>query len=248
MQRYCFFKNYPHDSLKSQNEIENILHKAQLNKTTYVDFVYNLLEQEIESRDQKLLKRRFTAAHLPKKYNLDDYDFNYSNGINKYQMDELRELVWLNDAYNLIIMGPSGTGKTFIAAGLVYEAVKRGLKAYLITMEEIVNIIKMKETVLKSSSAYKRLLNADLVAIDDIMLFPVKKEEANGFFNLINTLHEKTSLIITTNKSPTKWTEVLNDEILTTALLDRILYRCEVIKLSGKSYRIENRKNIFKQK
>ena len=84
-------------------------------------------------------------------------------------------------------------------------------------------------------------------AIDDIMLFPVKKEEATAFFNLINTLHEKTSIIITTNKAPTEWTQMLDDEVLTSALLDRLLYRCEVVKLTGTSYRLENRKTIFKK-
>ena len=91
------------------------------------------------------------------------------------------------------------------------------------------------------------LRHAGLLAIDDIMLFPVKKEEATAFFNLINTLHEKTSIIITTNKAPTEWTQMLDDEVLTSALLDRLLYRCEVVKLTGTSYRLENRKTIFKK-
>jgi DNA replication protein DnaC len=96
-------------------------------------------------------------------------------------------------------------------------------------------------------TAYNKIVRADLIAIDDIMLFPVKKEDANGFFNLINTLHEKTSIIITTNKAPTEWAQTLDDEVLATALLDRLLYRCEVIKLTGTSYRMENRKSIFKE-
>ena len=94
---------------------------------------------------------------------------------------------------------------------------------------------------------YSKILHADLLAIDDIMLFPVKKEDSSAFFNLINTLHEKTSLIITTNKSPAEWAETLDDEVLASALLDRLLYRCEVVKLSGSSYRMENRKTIFKK-
>ena len=95
---------------------------------------------------------------------------------------------------------------------------------------------------------YGKILNADLLAIDDIMLLPVSREEATAFFNLINTLHEKTSVIITTNKSPTEWAKDMNDEVLTTALLDRLLYHCEVIKLDGNSYRMENRKTIFEKK
>ena len=84
------------------------------------------------------------------------------------------------------------------------------------------------------------------MVIDDIMMFPVKKDDAVAFFNLINALHERISLIITTNKSPKQWADVLQDSVLTTAILDRILYRCEVIKLEAtESYRMKNRKTIF---
>ncbi len=88
-------------------------------------------------------------------------------------------------------------------------------------------------------------LKADLLAIDDIMLFPVKKEESASFFNPVNSLHEKTPVIITTNKAPTERVQTLNDEVLATAIIDRLPYRCEVIKLVGTSYRLENRKTIF---
>lgn len=177
---------------------------------------------------------------------LDEYDYNFYEGIDRRQMKELRELVWLREAYNLILMGPSGTGKTFLAAGLVFDAVKAGYKAYLMTMEDIVNCLRLKDISTPAMMTYNKILRAQLLAIDDIMLFPVKREEATAFFNLVNTLHEKTSIIITTNKAPTEWVETLNDEILASALLDRLLYRCEVIKFTGSSYRLENRQTIFK--
>jgi len=160
-------------------------------------------------------------------------------------MKELRTLNWVDQAYNVILMGPSGTGKTFIAGGLIYEAVKQGKKAYMMTMEELITTIKMKSISPTAMGNYNRIAKADLVAIDDIMLFPINKEDAAGFFNLINTMHEHTSIIITTNKAPTGWAQTLDDEVLASALLDRILYRCEVINLKGTSYRIENRQTIF---
>ena len=114
-------------------------------------------------------------------------------------------------------------------------------------MEDLVNVLKMKEMTSTALNAYNRFIRAHLIAIDDIMLFPVKKHEAVAFFNLVNHLHEQCSLIITTNKSPKQWAEALEDEVLATALLDRILYHCEVVKLEGNSYRMENRKNILKK-
>lgn len=109
----------------------------------------------------------------------------------------------------------------------------------------MINVLKMKEMTSSGLNAYNRFIRAHLIAIDDIMLFPVKKHEAVTFFNLINHLHEQCSIIITTNKSPKQWAEILEDEVLTTALLDRLLYHCEVVKLEGTSYRMENRKEIF---
>lgn len=223
-------------------------HEATERKLTYAEFLRSLLEREIRERDDRDLQRRLKAAHLPPRHDLDLFDHNYSRGINGTRLRELRQLSWMEQTYNIILMGPSGTGKTFIASGLVYEAVRNGYKAYMLTMEDIITTIRMKTLLPSAMTAYNRLLKADLIAIDDIMLFPVKKEDATGFFNLINALHERTSIIITTNKAPTEWAATLDDEVLASALLDRLLYRCEVIKLSGQSYRMGNRKSIFEDK
>lgn len=153
----------------------------------------------------------------------------------------------LKQAYNIILMGPSGTGKTYIASGLIYDAIKAGKKAYMISMEDILTCLRTKDISTSALATYNKWLKADLLAIDDIMLFPVKKEESASFFNLINSLHEKTSVIITTNKAPTEWVQTLNDEVLATAIIDRLLHRCEVIKLVGTSYRLENRMTIFNE-
>lgn len=204
--------------------VEEIVHKAQENKPSYLEFLLQVLEKEIVSREKKDYERRLSAAHLPLRHNLDEFDFNFSQGMTTSRMKELRELLWMEQSYNVILMGPSGTGKTYMAAGLIYEAVRQGYKAYMLTMEDIITTIKMKEISPTAMSAYNKILRVNLIAIDDIMLFPVKKEDATGFFNLINTLHEKTSIIITTNKAPTEWAQTLDDEVLATALLDRLLY------------------------
>jgi DNA replication protein DnaC len=147
-----------------------------------------------------------------------------------------------------MLMGPSGTGKTFIASGLCADAVKKGYKAYFRTMEDIMNMLKMKDIARTAQAEHKRLSKANLIVIDDLMLFPVEKNMAVSLFNFINQLYENTSFIITTNKMPAEWANLLDDEVLATALLDRILYRCEIINLSGKSYRMKNRKTFLDQK
>lgn len=224
---------------------QELIHKAQVDKPTYMDFTLSILKEELGIKQEKEQQSRIKKAGLPKDHDLDNFDFNFSTGITKTELMQLRELAWLEQNYNLVLMGPSGVGKTFIAAGMVYQAVKAGYKAYFKSMEEIINILNMREMTAAAMNAYKRLLKADLLAIDDIMLFPIKKRQAVEFFNLINQLHEKCSIIITTNKAPKQWAEALEDEVLATALLDRLLYHCEVIKLDGNSYRMENRKTIF---
>ena len=204
--------------------LNSIILRAQENQPTYIDFLEDILHMESEMREAHTREVRV-----------------------KMSMRELRQLAWLEQAYNIVLMGPSGTGKTYIAAGLIYDAIKSGKKGYLFTMEEIITCLRTKDISVSAMQTYTKMLNADILAIDDIMLFPVKKEDSAAFFNLINTLHEKVSLIITTNKSPTEWAETLDDEVLASALLDRLLYKCEVIKLSGASYRMENRQTILKK-
>lgn len=225
---------------------ERQCHIAREQNHTYAEFLFNLLESEVNSRDEKDLQKRLRAANLPPRHNLENFDFNHSHSLSESRLKELRELGWMQQAFNIILMGPSGTGKTFIAAGLVHDAVRAGFRASIMTMEDLVSTLRLKDLTPTYLAAYQRLLRLHLLAIDDIMLFPMKKEEATAFFNLVNTLHEKTSIIVTTNKSPTEWAERLEDEVLATAILDRLMYKCEVVKLSGESYRMTNRQKIFK--
>lgn len=227
------------------DSLDDAVMKAENNKSTYVELLNGLFKNELDSRVQKDRERRRKYAALPLGHELDRYDFTSENTIGKQQLAQLRELKWIEQNYNLILMGPSGTGKTFLAAGLCFDAVEYGYRAYFQTMESLMRVLKMKDVTRKEAAQYKRICNAHLLVIDDIMMFPVTKEQAVAFFNLIDLLHDRTALIITTNKSPKQWAEVLNDTVLTTAILDRILYHCEIVKLSGKSYRMQNRKTIF---
>ena len=223
----------------------DIIHKAQINKPTFLAYTRNVLKDEVETRQRNDLLRRMRQAKLPKNCDLDRFDFNHSAGITKSQLQQMRELVWLDQLYNLIFMGPSGTGKTFMTAGLIRDAVMHGYKALFMTMEALVNILRLKDISSSAMNAYNGILRCNLIGIDDIMLMPMKKEEAVAFFNLINNLHEKTSIIITTNKAPTEWVEILQDEVLAQALLDRLMYSCDVVKLVGSSYRMENRSGFL---
>ena len=226
-------------------QIGPLLEEALRQEPSYSDFSLTLLEKEILGRRAANLARRIRAARLPLAHDLDHYDQTFVNGISPVQMRQLRELLWLDQKFNLMLTGPSGTGKTFIAAGLCFEALKKGYRCLFRSMDQLAHTIKMKGMTTLAAREYKRLLQIDLLVIDDIMMFPLDKETAVGLFQLVNQLHESASFIITTNKNPKQWAEMLEDEVLATALLDRLLYKCEILKLAGKSYRLENRKTIF---
>jgi DNA replication protein DnaC len=228
-----------------QDQAEELIRKASQEKCSYLDFSLRLFETEINQRKQRDLERRMKAAKLPVKHDLDQYDYSFMNGISKQQLSQLRECQWLEQNFNIVLMGPSGIAKTYIAAGLCFDALKMGYKAYFRTMEQINEILIMKDITRTALIEYNKLLKAHLLVIDDIMMFALEKKQAVQLFNFINHLHEKASFIVTTNKSPQEWVKMLDDEVIATALLDRILYRCEVVRLSGKSYRLENRKTIF---
>jgi len=227
---------------------EQTITQAETKGYGFMEYTLQLLKYEADHRQQNEIARRFKTARLPRLHDLDHYDCSFDNGLTKSRLHQLRELNWLDQIFNIMLMGPSGTGKSFIAAGLCADAIKKGYKAYFRTMEEIINMLKMKDITRSALADYRRLTKANLVVIDDIMLFPVEKNQAVNLFNFINQLYENTCFIITTNKMPADWAQMLNDEVLATALLDRLLYRCEIINLSGKSYRMKNRKSFLDQK
>ncbi len=240
-------KNYCRELRLSSlaNEFEAILQASQNLNHTHIQYAFAMLQTEIKSRKQKELSARLKLAALPLKYDLNAYDCNYTNGLTSLQFKQLCELFWLDQNFNLILMGPSGTGKTYLSAGLCHLAIQNGYKAYFRTMEQLIKTLKLKDVTRREAAEYKRLQKANLIAIDDIMLFPFEKNIAVDFFHFINSNYEKTSFIITTNKSPQQWSEMIDDPVLVTALLDRLLFNCQVIKLSGESYRMKNRKEIF---
>ena len=217
---------------------------AQLRLGGIQDQLDQLIQKASEEQCRDL-ERRTKAAKLPPNHDLDHYDYAFQSGIGKQQLMQLRECQWLEQNYNIVLMGPSGIGKTMIAAGLCFDALKMGYKAYFRTMEQLNEILTMKDITRSALIEYNKLLTANLLVIDDIMMFALEKKQAVQLFNFINHLHERASFIVTTNKSPQEWVKMLDDEVIATALLDRILFHCEVVRLSGNSYRLENRKTIF---
>ncbi len=139
-------------------------------------------------------------------------------------------------------------GKTHIAIGLGLEAIQNGYKVSFYTMGELINILKTQDYLRKSQLQLKAIKEAELIIVDDLMYMAMDQREANLFFHPINDLYERSQIILTSNKGPEQWGELMGDKGITTAILDRLLHSVEVIHLNGESYRIKNRRTIFEAK
>ena len=186
-------------------------------------FLLACLREEVRTGENRKYLCRLKAAGLPARHDLDRYDFTRTEGIDSRKLRELRELVWVGQAYNLLLAGGSGTGKTYIAAGLVHEAVKAGYRAYMVTLEDLLTCLKTRDVSRHAMKTYKRIMKAQLLAIDNATLFPLKREDIMLLFKLVNEFQEKTSLIVTANYSLTEWLAIPGEEAVAAALLDRII-------------------------
>lgn len=222
-----------------------IVEEADLNDYSYQDILIKVLDSEIGLRDKKAQERRLKNAGFPVIKKIEDFDLDFQKSITKKQVNRLLEMEWIDRMYNLIFLGPPGVGKTHLSISLGYKAVEQGYKVSFVTMDNLMHVLKTQEISRKSKGKMNRILSSSLVIIDELGYLPITREEANLFFQLVSALHEQASIIITSNKGLEDWTELLGDPALTTAVLDRITYRCELFSMSGKSYRLEHRKSLF---
>jgi DNA replication protein DnaC len=156
-------------------KIDELVKKAETEQLSYMNFLVHLFEQEALHRDKQAKERLLKTAQLPTKSNLDQYEQREESGLTKQKTNTLREMAWLDQMYNIMIMGPSGVGKTMLAPGLCADAIEKGYKAYFRTMEEIITMLKAKDFRGAAMADHKRLTKASLIVIDDVMLFPVEK-------------------------------------------------------------------------
>ncbi|MBU4533135.1 MAG: IS21-like element helper ATPase IstB [Firmicutes bacterium] len=225
--------------------LDDLLTEAQVRELTYQEFLYQLLRHEVSSREARQLEKQLKWAAFPEYKTLEQFDLAEQRSLSKRQLNQLKELHWLEQAYNLILLGPPGVGKTHLAVGLGVEAIRQGYKVRFTQMDELIHVLKTQEITRSARTKLNRLTRSDLVIIDDLMFMAIDRREANLFFQLTNKLYGQTPVIITSNKGPEDWGEILGDPAITTAILDRLIHKSEVISLTGDSYRLKHRKTIF---
>lgn len=209
------------------------------------EYLLEILRAERVAREERAARERLRQARLPAFKSFEEFDTDFQTGVTRKQLDLLAKLEWIDGLYNLILIGPPGTGKTHTALAIGNKAALDGYNVAFHTMDSLVHILKTREISLKSQARLRWIKKCQLLIIDELGYLPVSRGEANFFFSLVSELYENTSIVLTSNKGFDGWAEILGDAVLATALLDRLTHRCQILNFSDESYRLANRKQIF---
>jgi len=230
-----------------RDNIDRLLPDINGKEVSYLDFLHNIIKAELTARDKRARERRLSSAEFPYIRTPEDYDYAFNNSVTKRQINQLLDLAWIESAYNIIFLGPSGVGKTHMAVTLGIHAVEQGYKVSFVTMEKLIKLLKTEEISVRARQRLRKIMNSDLVIIDEIGFQPISRQESNLFFQVISNLYEQRSVIITSNKGFEEWAELLQDPVITTAILDRLTHHSEIFNMTGDSYRLKNRDTILKE-
>ncbi|WP_283130565.1 IS21-like element helper ATPase IstB [Enterovibrio norvegicus] len=214
------------------------------NEKSYGEFLLTVLESEQQQRDERTRHLFGRMAGFPAHKELDTFDFKFATGVPKPQIQELSALTFIERNENVVLLGPSGVGKTHLAIGLGLKAVQAKKKTRFITAADLM----LQLSTAKRQNKLKQYLSRSVMAprlliIDEIGYLPFGREEANLFFTVIAKRYEQGSIILTSNLSFGQWPSAFADDAtLTAAMLDRLLHHSHVLQLSGDSYRLKDKR------
>ena len=201
-------------------QLERSLHGQQ----TYVQFLKELLSCEQQERERKSRETRLKLASLPHRKELEDFDFSFQPSIDRRQMEELSTLAFVARAENVVLLGPPGVGRTHLAVGLALKALDAGKVVYYTTLSRLISDLKKAQLQGRLERRWKVYLRPSLLVIDEVGYMQLNRQEAELLFRLVSERYEHGSVILTSNKYFSDWGELLSDDILATALLDRLLH------------------------
>jgi len=222
----------------------DIAQTAAKEEWDYLHFLENLLQAETQTRAHKKQQMFTRMAGFPAIKTLEQFDYEFATGVPKTMVNELSSLAFIERAENVVLLGPSGTGKTHIAIALGYKAVQAGMKTRFISASDLI----LQLTTAQRQDKYKSVMQRSVIAprlliIDEIGYLPFDASESKLLFEVIAKRYEKGSIILTSNLAFGQWGQTFaNDTALTSAMLDRILHHSHILQIKGESYRLKEKK------
>ena len=224
--------------------VTGLVDRAEQAQMGYLDFVDLLLEEEVGLREGRRFRNAQKLSGLPHHKTLDEFDFAFQPDLDARKVRDLATLEFIKAKSNVALLGPPGVGKTMIAVALAVAACQAGFSIYFTTLDDLVRKLRAA----KATGRFNRQLNVYMrpavLVVDEVGYLPLDRAEANMVFQLVSRRYERGSMIITSNKSFTEWGGVLGDDVLATAILDRLLHHCDVLSINGPSYRLKDRLNL----
>jgi len=249
MQHQALLENYLRQ-LRLPSFAQNYQTFAQDAARTNLSFERYLLalcQAEAEQRQANRIERAIINAKFPIVKELASFDFSLVQGITKTRVLELSQGGYLNRAENIILMGNPGLGKSHIATGLALAACRQGKRVHFFGVASLVNDMLAANRDLRLSRFIKPFTRLDLVVLDELGFLPFSKDGGQVLFQLCSDLHERVSIIITTNLRFADWNGIFGDEIMTTSLLDRLTSKGHILEFVGESYRFRQRAQMEEQ-
>ena len=225
--------------------ITALVERAETAQLGYLEFVDLLLEEEVGLRESRRFRNALKLSGLPHHKTLDEFDFAFQPDLDGRKVRDLATLEFIRAKSNVALLGPPGVGKTMLAVALAVAACQAGFSIYFTTLDDLVRRLRTAEATGRFNRQLQAFLRPAVLVVDEVGYLPLDRAEANMFFQLITRRYERGTMIVTSNKSFTEWGGVLGDDVLATAILDRLLHHCEVLPINGPSYRLRNRMNLI---
>jgi DNA replication protein DnaC len=221
--------------------LPTLLDQARHEQWTYETLLDRALAAELDGRERKAMVRRLKAARIPGKKTIDGFDFSFQPTLSERQLRELADLSFVRTCTNVVFLGPPGTGKTHLSLALANQALTEGHSVLFTTLTELAQALESASHPGLMRQRLRRYIAPSLLVIDEVGYTALSQEQARYFFELVTARYEHGSIILTSNTSFAQWGNLLGDEVLATALLDRLLHHAEVIAINGRSYRMKER-------
>jgi len=217
--------------------LDEYIDKVNEGKISIVDALYELTSKEIEVKNFNAMNAMVKVAGFPHLKELKDFDFDFQPKINKQQFLDFESLRFLENNSNIILIGNSGVGKTHLATSIGIAAAKKRVSTYFIKCHDLIDQLKKAYLENRLETRIKHFAKYKLLIIDEIGYLPIGEEEAKMFFQLIDRRYEKKSTIITSNINLSDWSDIFVDNMLASAILDRLVHHSSIVNILGSSYR-----------